>query len=190
MVLGVIASHLCCATDRFLGWVRSQPGAVGALDCSLFGAEAAQDLVERFVQWCQHERQLSMGTIGTYLNSILSCINFAHASRICECEDSFLQAVCNLRMQAEAQSREDRKWKRPHPAWISWGECSLLHSSFPLCEKMLTVAAFTEEAQETRRAALQRQDDADADKFTYEERVELAEDVLIVCFHTVAPPDR
>ena len=68
--------------------MRGQPGAHGALDCSLFGAEAAQGLVERFVQWCQHERQLSMGTIGAYLNSILSCIHFAHASRVCDCEDS------------------------------------------------------------------------------------------------------
>ena len=46
------------------------------------------------------------------------------------------------------------------------------------------------EAQETRRAALARQDEADGERLSYEERVELAEDVLIVCFHTVAPPDR
>ena len=111
-----------CAAVRFLGWVNSQPGSVGALDCSLFGAEAAQELVENFVHWCQHERQLSFGTIGTYLNSLLSCANFAHASRICDVEDSLLQAMYNLRLQADAQSREDRKWKRPHPAWISWGE--------------------------------------------------------------------
>lgn len=112
--------RLCCF--RFLGWVHSQPGSVGALDCSLFGAEAAQELVEQFVHWCQHERQLSMGTIGTYLNSLLSCVNFAHSNRIADVADSLLQAMYNLRLQAEAQSREDRKWKRPHPAWISWGE--------------------------------------------------------------------
>ena len=49
---------------------------------------------------------------------------------------------------------------------------------------------FSEEAQQTRLAALARQDEADAGKLSYEERVQLAEDVLIVCFHTVAPPDR
>lgn len=48
-----------------------------------------------------------------------------------------------------------------------------------------------EEAQQTRRAALERQEEANAEKkLSYEQRVELAEDVLIICFHTVAPPDR
>ena len=47
-----------------------------------------------------------------------------------------------------------------------------------------------DEAQETRRAALARQEEADGGRLSYKERVELAEDVLIVCFHTVAPPDR
>jgi len=49
---------------------------------------------------------------------------------------------------------------------------------------------FAEEAQQTRRAALERQAEAGNERLTYEERVDLAEDVLIVCFHTVAPPDR
>ena len=103
-------------------------------------------MVENFVQWCQHERHLSFGTIGTYLNSLISCVNFAHACRICDVEDELLQAMYNLRyhfvlmcctcplmsvyilnqvlyrLQAEAQCREDRKWRRPHPAWISWGK--------------------------------------------------------------------
>ena len=51
-------------------------------------------------------------------------------------------------------------------------------------------ASVLDEAQETRRAALARQDEADGERLSFEERVELAEDVLIVCFHTVAPPDR
>ncbi len=120
--------------------MKSQPGSVGALDCSIFGGgETAQDLVEKYVHWCQHERHLSFGTIGTYLNSLLSCLNYSHASRICDVEDSLLQAMYNLRLQADAQSREDRKWKRPHPAWISWGE--LLCSDVPVivCERSLTV---------------------------------------------------
>ena len=49
-----------------------------------------------------------------------------------------------------------------------------------------------DEAHETRRAALARHKEADGERLSYKERVELAEDMtlLIVCFHTVAPPDR
>ena len=46
-----------------------------------------------------------------------------------------------------------------------------------------------DEAKETRQAALPRQDEANGERLSYKERVELAEDALIVCFHTVAPPD-
>ena len=47
-----------------------------------------------------------------------------------------------------------------------------------------------DEAQETRRVALARQHEAAFNTSSYEQRVELAEDGLIICFHTVAPPDR
>ena len=50
-------------------------------------------------------------------------------------------------------------------------------------------ASVLDEAQETRQAALTRQAEADGERLSYKERVELAEDALIVCFHTVAPPD-
>ena len=48
--------------------------------------------MEKFVQWCQNERQLSFGTIGTYLNSLIACCNFAHACRICDVEVSLTLA--------------------------------------------------------------------------------------------------
>ena len=47
-----------------------------------------------------------------------------------------------------------------------------------------------DEAQETRVCALERQAEAESEKLTYEERVRIAEDVLIIAFYTAAPPDR
>ena len=48
----------------------------------------------------------------------------------------------------------------------------------------------TDEAQETRICALARQAESEPEKLTYEERVRIAEDVLIIAFYTAAPPDR
>ena len=101
---------LCFGSCRFLGWVRSSKEAAGALDCSLFGTEAAQDWIEEFCRWCQSERGLSFSTIGSYLNSLISAVNYAHANRVCDVSDQLLQAMYNLRLQSESQGSEDRKW--------------------------------------------------------------------------------
>ena len=110
--------HVCTCSSadvrhngRFLGWVKSSREATGgALDCSIFGTDGAQDLVEQFCRWCQADRGLSFGTIGSYLNSLISAVNYAHSCRICDVPDELLQAMYNLRLQSEAQGREDKKW--------------------------------------------------------------------------------
>ena len=84
---------------RFLGWAKAQSIAVGALDCSIFAHERAEGFVEDFATWAAEERQLSYGTIGTYLNSLLSCANFTVAHGIAEVGDGVLQALYNLRCQ-------------------------------------------------------------------------------------------
>lgn len=81
---GKRVQEVTVATDRstlfrFLGWLKVQPGAVGALDCTLFAHEQAHRFVEGFVTWGVEERGVSYRTIGTYLNSLLSCANFAAA---------------------------------------------------------------------------------------------------------------
>ena len=69
------------------------------------------------MKWGSTERQLSYGTLvcilisvpaitsliscqGTYINSLISCVNFTHACRIADVEDALLQSMYNLRLQA------------------------------------------------------------------------------------------
>ena len=167
---GKRVQEVTVATDkstllRFLGWLKAQPRSAGALDCTVFAQENAQQLVEAFVTWGVDERGVSYGTIGTYTNSLLSCANFAAASGI-QVEDTVLQALYNLRSQAEAQGREDRMYKKRHSEWISWAE-----------------------AQDTRLEAIRRLE-ATTSRTQRHERLQLAEDALIISLYTVAPPDR
>jgi hypothetical protein len=61
----VATDHSCIL--RYLGWCRSQPGESGPLDFSTFAQSGARHKVEAYSRWCVEERELSMGSMGTYL---------------------------------------------------------------------------------------------------------------------------
>ena len=111
---GPFDSLVCVSFTRFLGWVKSQPGSVGALDCSLFGAGAAQDVVEGFVQWCQNERNLSFGTIGNN-----------HATRMC-CDvysalSGPLVSICSTLLHTALAATTPRPGRSESRWWLGLG---------------------------------------------------------------------
>ena len=155
----------CSTLLRFLGWLKAQSVNTGALDCTVFAHMQAHDFLEQFVNWGITERGVSYSTIGTYLNSLLSCANFASSIGI-DVDDSVMQGLYNLRNQAEAQGREDRMYRKRHQDWISWTE-----------------------AQDTRLNAIQCLE-GHSRGMKLHEKTQLAEDVVIISMYTCAPPDR
>jgi len=65
---------------RFLGWLNARPGAIEApLDFTIFSHEHIASFIEEFAAWCIETRELSFGSVASYLNSPLSCVQFTNA---------------------------------------------------------------------------------------------------------------
>lgn len=148
---------------RYMGWLSRQPGQSGPLDLSIFTHPDAANRIQNFCKWCVEQRGMQYSSLGNYINSLLSWVSFAIAETELEVLDALYDTVFHLRTQAEGEGREQRLYKKRHSAWIDW-----------------------EEAQQTRLNAIAALE-ACQDR---QEKLEIAEDVLICAFYTCQPPDR
>ena len=161
---------------RFLGWVRSTCSP-RALDFTIFRSTEppALKLIEDFTTWLVETRGVTYGTVAGYCNSLLALVQFAVAEvlEVDEAQDDALvNALLILRSQAEAQHRDDRRYRPLDPNFITWAD-----------------------AQRTRIAAKKKLDEliAGSGRPSREERairLRLAEDCCILHFLTLQPPDR
>jgi len=75
---------------------------VAALDFTIFSHEHCASFIEEFAAWpwCIEMRSLSFGSLASYLNSLLSCLQFAHAAGKIDPDEGLLDGLINLRAQA------------------------------------------------------------------------------------------
>ena len=152
---------------RFLGWLNARAGAIQApLDFTIFSHDQITTFIDEFVAWCVETRSLSYGSVASYLNSILSCLQFAKATALVDLDDDTLvDGLINLRAQASRQAKQDRMYQPRHKEWISWTE-----------------------AQETRYNALKFMRETPPENRW--EKINLQEMIVIISLLTTAPPDR
>ena len=151
---------------RFLGWVDARPGAIeSGLDFTIFGHEHIVSFVEEFASWCVQERGISYASLASYLNSLLTCAQYAAVTGVAPVKDDIIHGLINLRAQSSKQAKEDRMYRPRHKEWISWSE-----------------------AQETRFNAIQLM--AESPPENRWGAIALQEMVCILCLYTTAPPDR
>ena len=152
---------------RFLGWLNARPGAIEApLDFTIFSHEHIASFIEEFAAWCIETRELSFGSLASYLNSLLSCVQFTNATGLAfELDESLVDGLINLRAQASKRAKHDRMYQPRHKEWLSW-----------------------DEAQATRYNALKFM--RESPPVNRWERINLQEMIVIICLLTTAPPDR
>lgn len=152
---------------RFLGWLNARPGAMEVpLDFTIFSHEHIASFIAEFATWCIETRELSYGSLASYLNSLLSCVQFTNATGLAfELAESLVDGLINLRAQASKRAKHDRMYQPRHKEWLSW-----------------------EEAQSTRYSALKFMHESPP--VNRWERINIQEMVVIICLLTTAPPDR
>ena len=111
---------------RFLGWVRSVHSHC-ALDFTIFRSTdpCILELIQDFVEWLVDSRGVTYGTVAGYCNSLLALAQFALAEVLGApvdeaSDDALVNAIFTLRSQAEAQHRDDRRYRPLDTNFISW----------------------------------------------------------------------
>ena len=135
--------------------------------------------IQDFCTFLVVTRRVRHSTVANYLNSLLNVLSYvdAHASHLslllgapvdANQLQNVLLATRNLRQQAEVEAKQEKLYKPRKPDWISWAD-----------------------AKATRFAAIAALDAQDhSGTSNRESMLMVLEDVLIISFHTVMPPDR
>jgi len=121
---------------RLLGWLNARSGAIEApLDFTIFSHEHIDSFVEEFAAWCVETRKLSFSSLASYLNSILSCVQFSNAKGLAELDEGLIDGLINLRAQASKKAKHDRMYQPRHK------ECEDATHAPPCCGATLTPSA-------------------------------------------------
>ena len=90
------------------------------------------ELIQGFVEWLVESRAVTYGTVAGYCNSLLALAQFALAEVLGApvgeaSDDALVNAIFTLRSQAEAQHRDDRRYRPLDTNYISWEVTCLLN---------------------------------------------------------------
>ena len=126
-------------------------------------------------------RPVTHGTISNYLNGLCNMLGYVQSLCLTNAHDdssdfedapntvdALIDATLKLRSQAEKQAKVENLYRPRHPGWCSWPE-----------------------ATQTRRNALAAMDAKLRQRpFNRQEVLVVVEDVLLLSFNTIMPPDR
>jgi hypothetical protein len=163
---------------RFAGWRVSISST--RMQCMSELLTLGPTDIQEFCGFLVETRHVGHGTVANYLNSLLNVLMYVESnmenltlllgdSDVLDVRPRLGQvmgAARNLRKQAETQAKQEKLYRPRKPDWISWGE-----------------------AKTTRAVALAKTL-AMEKTIPRAKRLTLLEDALVICFHTVMPPDR
>ncbi len=119
------------STLRFLGYLASTEVRITDLR-ELRSLEPAQ--TQAFCHFLIESRKIKFGSVANYLNAISNILMYVSTlppiddaddpldDRLDDRLDDVVQAVCNLRAQAERAAQEQRLYRPRKPGWISWAD--------------------------------------------------------------------
>ena len=146
---------------RFLGWY-SVTQNVPQPTLELLLDDNFGETAQQYAEWLQ-TRELRYSTISNYINALIQVAPFA--CTLVDSDDISIPAheqLCNLRRQCDKQANEDSLYRRKSENWISWTD-----------------------VQKCRQNAIQQYNAASS-----EDKRKMIKQVLIIMFHSCAPPDR
>jgi hypothetical protein len=162
---------------RFAGWRVMVGGSNCKMDCLSELLTLVPGDMQHFCAFLVETRGVLHSTVANYLNSLLNVFSYVEANaeklalllgapvQASQLRDVMLAAK-NLRQQAESQAKQEKLFKPRKPDWISWADAKATREA--------AIAAFGAIDKTSARA----------------KSLTVLEDVLIICFHTVMPPDR
>lgn len=162
---------------RFAGWRVGSSNMYSKMDCLSELLTLVPDDMQQFCAFLVATRGVLHSTVANYLNSLLNVMAYveANAEKLALLlgapfqADQFrnvMLAAKNLRQQAESQAKQENLYKPRKPDWISWADAKATREA--------AIVAFGAIDKTSARA----------------KSLTILEDVLIICFHTVMPPDR
>lgn len=159
---------------RFAGWRVASGGDMHCLSAMLM---LEPDDMQAFCEFLVATRKVLHGTVANYMNSLLNVLRYVEAN-VASLESllgvpmppgrlqSVMTAARNLRQQAESEAKQEKLYKPRKENWIAWDEAKTTRER--------ACAAVAAMDPTSSRAS----------------KLKILEDALIICFHTVMPPDR